>query len=125
MDYHAIVPHLSCISEAHPVLAHWTIQQWQAKDTEIETIIWERLLRVTTEFKMFRVTPVPESSKERKVSFSPDADESYRHQVVDKISKLMDEVSVRMTTTAKMLYVQPDTVWHNSWWNNNFYKAIC
>ena len=43
---------------------------------------------------MFRVTPVPESSKERKVSFSPDADESYRHQVVDKISNLMKEVSV-------------------------------
>ena len=45
---------------------------------------------------MFRVTPVPESSKERKVSFSPDIDESYRHQVVDKIKTLMDEVSVRV-----------------------------
>ena len=44
--------------------------------------------------KMFRVTPVPENSKERKVSFSPDIDESYRHQVVDKIKTLMDEVSV-------------------------------
>lgn len=43
---------------------------------------------------MFRVTPVPENSKERKVSFSPDIDESYRHQVVDKIKTLMDEVSV-------------------------------
>ena len=43
---------------------------------------------------MFRVTPVPESAKERKVSFSPDIDESYRHQVVDKIKTLMDEVSV-------------------------------
>ena len=43
---------------------------------------------------MFRVTPVPENSKERKVSFSPDIDESYRHQAVDKIKTLMDEVSV-------------------------------
>jgi len=43
---------------------------------------------------MFRVTPVPESAKERKVSFSPDIDESYRHQVVDKIKTLMDEVSI-------------------------------
>jgi len=43
---------------------------------------------------MFRVTPVPENSKERKVSFSPDIDESYRHQVVDKIKTLMDEVSI-------------------------------
>ena len=43
---------------------------------------------------MFRVTPVPEN-RERKVSFSPDIDESYRHQVVDKIKTLMDEVSVR------------------------------
>ena len=44
---------------------------------------------------MFRVTPVPENNKEqRKVSFSPDIDESYRHQVVDKIKTLMDEVSV-------------------------------
>jgi len=42
---------------------------------------------------MFRVTPVPEN-KERKVSFSPDIDESYRHQVVDKIKTLMDEVSI-------------------------------
>ena len=43
---------------------------------------------------MFRVTPVPESSKERKVSFSPDIDESYRHEVVGKIKNLMEEVSV-------------------------------
>ena len=42
---------------------------------------------------MFRVTPVPEN-RERKVSFSPDIDESYRHQVVDKIKTLMDEVEV-------------------------------
>lgn len=42
---------------------------------------------------MFRVTPVIES-KERKVSFSPDIDESYRHQVVDKIQNLMKEVDV-------------------------------
>jgi len=40
---------------------------------------------------MFRVTPVPES-RDRKVSFSPDIDESYRHQVVDKIQGLMKEV---------------------------------
>ena len=43
---------------------------------------------------MFRVTPVPESSKERKVSFSPDIDESYRHEVVGKVKNLMEEVSV-------------------------------
>ena len=43
---------------------------------------------------MFRVTPVPES-RDRKVSFSPDIDESYRHQVVDKIQGLMKEVEVR------------------------------
>eukprot|EP00091_Calanus_sinicus_P012274 TRINITY_DN27799_c0_g1_i1.p2 TRINITY_DN27799_c0_g1~~TRINITY_DN27799_c0_g1_i1.p2 ORF type:complete len:174 (-),score=29.23 TRINITY_DN27799_c0_g1_i1:197-718(-) len=40
---------------------------------------------------MFSVTPVPEN-RERKVSFSPDIDESYRHQVVDKIKNLMEEV---------------------------------
>ena len=43
---------------------------------------------------MFRVTPVPEN-RDRKVSFSPDIDESYRHQVVDKIQGLMKEVEVR------------------------------
>ena len=42
---------------------------------------------------MFSVTPVPEN-KERKVSFSPDIDQSYRHHVVDKIRNLMDEVQV-------------------------------
>lgn len=42
---------------------------------------------------MFRVTPVPEN-RDRKVSFSPDIDESYRHQVVDKIQGLMKEVEV-------------------------------
>lgn len=42
---------------------------------------------------MFRVTPVPENGP-RKVSFSPDIDESYRHQVVDKIQGLMKEVEV-------------------------------
>ena len=47
-----------------------------------------------TSSKMFRVTPVPES-RDRKVSFSPDIDESYRHQVVDKIQGLMKEVEVR------------------------------
>ena len=47
---------------------------------------------------MFRVTPVPESSKERKVSFSPDIDESYRHEVVGKIKNLMEEVSVSFFT---------------------------
>ena len=46
-----------------------------------------------TTSKMFRVTPVPES-RDRKVSFSPDIDESYRHQVVDKIQGLMKEVEV-------------------------------
>ena len=43
--------------------------------------------------EMFRVTPVPEN-RDRKVSFSPDIDESYRHQVVDKIQGLMKEVEV-------------------------------
>ena len=42
---------------------------------------------------MFSVTPVPEN-RGRKVSFSPDIDESYRHQVVDKIKNLMEEVQV-------------------------------
>ena len=42
---------------------------------------------------MFSVTPVPEN-KERRVSFSPDIDQSYRHHVVDKIRNLMDEVQV-------------------------------
>ena len=49
-----------------------------------------------TTSKMFRVTPVPEN-RDRKVSFSPDIDESYRHQVVDKIQGLMKEVEVRHT----------------------------
>jgi len=44
---------------------------------------------------MFSVTPVPEN-KERKVSFSPDIDQSYRHQVVDKIKNLMEEVEVKI-----------------------------
>jgi len=42
---------------------------------------------------MFSVTPVPEN-KERRVSFSPDIDQSYRHNVVDKIRNLMDEVQI-------------------------------
>jgi len=42
---------------------------------------------------MFSVTPVPEN-KERRVSFSPDIDQSYRHHVVDKIRNLMDEVQI-------------------------------
>ena len=45
---------------------------------------------------MFSVTPVPEN-KERKVSFSPDIDQSYRHQVVDKIKNLMEEVQVSLS----------------------------
>ena len=49
-----------------------------------------------TTSNMFRVTPVPEN-RDRKVSFSPDIDESYRHQVVDKIQGLMKEVEVRHT----------------------------
>ena len=53
---------------------------------------------------MFRVTPVPENSKERKVSFSPDIDESYRHQVVDKIKTLMDEVSVSCDGEIQFLF---------------------
>ena len=43
---------------------------------------------------MFRVTPVDES-KERKVSFSPDVEKEYRHNVVEKIRGLMEEVQVR------------------------------
>ena len=46
---------------------------------------------------MFRVTPVPEN-RDRKVSFSPDIDESYRHRVVDKIQGLMKEVEVSVET---------------------------
>lgn len=46
---------------------------------------------------MFRVTPVPEN-RDRKVSFSPDIDESYRHRVVDKIQGLMKEVEVSVKT---------------------------
>jgi hypothetical protein len=42
---------------------------------------------------MFSVTPVPEN-RDRKVSFSPDIDESYRHHVVDKIQGLVKEVEV-------------------------------
>lgn len=57
-----------------------------------------------TTSKMFRVTPVPEN-RDRKVSFSPDIDESYRHQVVDKIQGLMKEVEVRHTG----LPSQPET----------------
>jgi len=49
---------------------------------------------------MFRVTPVNEN-RERKVSFSPDIDESYRHQVVDKIKGLMEEVQVIHTREEK------------------------
>jgi len=48
---------------------------------------------VTDSRTMFRVTPVPEN-RDRKVSFSPDIDESYRHRVVDKIQGLMKEVEV-------------------------------
>ena len=58
-----------------------------------------------TTSNMFRVTPVPEN-RDRKVSFSPDIDESYRHQVVDKIQGLMKEVEVRHTTG---LPSQPET----------------
>jgi len=59
---------------------------------------------------MFRVTPVPENNKEqRKVSFSPDIDESYRHQVVDKIKTLMDEVSIIHEKEEKTLKKLQDT----------------
>jgi len=51
---------------------------------------------------MFRVTPVPEN-RDRKVSFSPDIDESYRHQVVDKIQGLMKEVEgIHLSEEKKM-----------------------
>lgn len=61
--------------------------------------------------KMFRVTPVPEN-RERKVSFSPDIDESYRHQVVDKIKTLMDEVSTIHEKEEKQLKKQQE---NESW----------
>jgi len=57
---------------------------------------------------MFRVTPVPET-KERKVSFSPDIDESYRHQVVDKIKTLMEEVETIHEKEEKHLKKQQET----------------
>jgi hypothetical protein len=43
---------------------------------------------------MFTVTQVPENTEARgrKVSFSPDVDDSYRMNVIDKIKGLMDEV---------------------------------
>jgi len=43
---------------------------------------------------MFSVTPVIESeaARGRRVSFSPDVDDSYRMNVIDKIKGLMDEV---------------------------------
>lgn len=43
---------------------------------------------------MFTVTPVAESPAERarRVSFSPDVDDNYRMNVIDKIKGLMDEV---------------------------------
>lgn len=43
---------------------------------------------------MFTVTPVTESpeSRARRVSFSPDVDDNYRMNVIDKIKGLMDEV---------------------------------
>jgi len=60
---------------------------------------------------MFRVTPVPEN-RERKVSFSPDIDESYRHQVVDKIKTLMDEVQIIHEKEEKHLKKSQET---DSW----------
>jgi len=42
---------------------------------------------------MFSVTPVLEGeARGRRVSFSPDVDDSYRMNVIDKIKGLMDEV---------------------------------
>ena len=52
---------------------------------------------------MFRVTPVAETGA-RKVSFSPDIDESYRHRVVDKIQGLIKEVEVRHVKPTDTLY---------------------
>jgi len=57
---------------------------------------------------MFRVTPVPES-RDRKVSFSPDIDESYRHQVVDKIQGLMKEVEGIHLSEEKKLKKEQET----------------
>jgi len=57
---------------------------------------------------MFRVTPVPEN-RDRKVSFSPDIDESYRHQVVDKIQGLMKEVEGIHLSEEKKLKKEQET----------------
>jgi len=57
---------------------------------------------------MFRVTSVPEN-RDRKVSFSPDIDESYRHQVVDKIQGLMKEVEGIHEKEERQLKKQQDT----------------
>ena len=72
---------------------------------------------------MFRVTPVPESSKERKVSFSPDIDESYRHEVVGKIKNLMEEVSVSLFLPSPLLdfflpFYRNFSVQHSDWWQH-------
>lgn len=56
---------------------------------------------------MFRVTPVAENNS-RKVSFSPDINESYRHQVVDKIQGLMKEVEVIHEKEEKLLKKQQE-----------------
>jgi len=61
---------------------------------------------------MFSVTPVPENNRGRKVSFSPDIDESYRHQVVDKIKNLMDEVQIIHDKEEKHLKKQQE---NDSW----------
>jgi len=58
--------------------------------------------------EMFRVTPVPEN-RDRKVSFSPDIDESYRHQVVDKIQGLMKEVEGIHLSEEKKLKKEQET----------------
>ena len=67
---------------------------------------------------MFRVTPVPEGPRDRKVSFSPDIDESYRHQVVDKIQGLMKEVEVRPLTIG--LPSQPQIFPHLKYASHHF-----
>jgi len=53
---------------------------------------------------MFSVTPVMEGeARGRRVSFSPDVDDSYRMNVIDKIKGLMDEVETIHRKEEKVL----------------------
>lgn len=68
-----------------------------AKVTSSELPLVALVQTVQTRSGMFRVSPVQETEGkdgQRKVSFSPDVENSYRHQVVGKIRGLMEEVQV-------------------------------